>query len=120
MKKGEGDAPVQKYLAAVPGWKQDIARRIDALIVRTVPSVTKAVKWNSPFDGIEGQGWFGSFHVFTKYVKVTFFKGTSLQPPPAGGGAKEARWIDVHEDDIDEAQLANWIRQAAAIPGWLA
>lgn len=118
--KGDGDAPVQAYIAAVPGWKQDVARRLDALIVRNVPQVRKAVKWNSPFYGIEGQGWFLSYHVFTKYVKVTFFRGTSLRPAPTGGTSQEARWIDVHEDDLDEAQLAKWIKQAAAIPGWLA
>lgn len=118
--KGEGDAPVQAYLAAVPGWKQEVARRVDALITRAVPGVRKAVKWNSPFYGVEGQGWFVSFHVFTHYVKVTFFKGTSLKPPPTGGTSKEARWIDVHEADLDEVQLAAWVKQAAAIPGWSA
>ena len=116
--KGEGDAPVQAYIAAIPGWKRDIARRIDALVVRTVRGVRKAVKWNSPFYGIDGQGWFLSFHVFTHYVKVTFFKGTSLRPVPPGGTSKEARWIDFHENDLDEKQLAAWIKQAASIPGW--
>ena len=119
ISKADGDAPVQKYLVAIPGWKQDIGKRLDALIVKIVPKVTKAVKWNSPFYGIEGQGWFVSFHVFTKYVKVTFFKGTSLQPVPSGGTAKEARWIDIREDDFDEAKLTAWIKQAAVIPGWL-
>ena len=118
--KAEGDAPVQAYLAAIPGWKRDIGKRLDALIVRHVPRVRKAVKWNSPFYGIEGQGWFLSFHVFTGYVKVTFFRGTSMRPVPAGGTSKEARWIDIHEDDLDEAQLATWVKQAAALPGWLA
>jgi hypothetical protein len=118
--KAEGDAPVQAYIAAIPGWKRDVAKRIDALIVRTVPKVRKAVKWNSPFYGIEGQGWFLSFHVFTRYVKVGFFRGTSLVPAPPGGKSKEARWIDVHEDDLDEKQLAAWIKQAAVLPGWLA
>lgn len=116
--KAEGDAPVQAYIAATPGWKREIAKRLDALIVRTVPDVKKAVKWNSPFYGMEGQGWFLSFHVFTNYVKVTFFKGTSLRPPPPGGTSKEARWIDVHEDDLDEDQIRAWVKQAAAIPGW--
>lgn len=116
--KADGEAPVRAYIAAIPGWKRDVARRLDALVVREVPQVTKAVKWNSPFYGIDGQGWFLSFHVFNKYVKVTFFKGTSLTPVPAGGTAKEGRWIDVHEDDLDEAQLVAWIRQAAALPGW--
>ena len=118
--KAEGEAPVKAYIAAIPGWKRDVARRIDALVVRTVPVVRKAVKWNSPFYGIEGRGWFLSFHVFTRAIKVTFFKGTSLLPAPPGGKSKEARWIDVHEDDLDEAQLAKWIRQAAALPGWMA
>jgi hypothetical protein len=116
--KADGDGPVQAYVAAIPGWKRDVARRLDKLIARTVPGVHKAVRWNSPMYGIKGQGWFVSFHVFTKYVKVTFFKGTSLRPIPRGGVAKEARWIDIHEDDLDESQLAKWIRQAAAIPGW--
>lgn len=114
----DGDAPVQAYIAAMPGWKRDIGRRLDVLVARNAPNARKAVKWNSPFYGIEGQGWFMSFHVFTNYVKVTFFKGTSLRPAPTGGGAKEARWIDVHETDIDEVRLAEWIQQAAAIPGW--
>ena len=116
--KADGDAPVQAYVAAMPGWKSDVGRRLDALIVHTVPGVRKAVKWNSPFYGIEGQGWFLSFHTFTNYVKVTFFQGTSLRPVPPGGKAKDARWIDIHEDDLDEAQMATWIRQAGALPGW--
>lgn len=116
--KADGDAPVQAYITAMPGWKSDLGRRLDTLIVRTVPGVRKAVKWNSPFYGIEGQGWFLSFHTFTNYVKVTFFQGTSLRPVPPGGKAKDARWIDTHEDDLDEAQMATWIRQAAALPGW--
>lgn len=116
--KADGDDPVQAYIAAMPGWKSEIGRRLDALVVRTVPGVHKAIKWNSPFYGIAGQGWFLSFHTFTGYVKVTFFQGTSLRPAPTGGTAKDARWIDVHEDDFDEAQLTAWIRQAAALPGW--
>jgi hypothetical protein len=116
--KADGNAPVRAYVAAMPGWKRDVGRRLDALIVRTVPEVRKAVKWNSPFYGIEGRGWFGSFHTFTSYVKVTFFMGTALRPVPPGGTGKDARWIDVHEDDLDEKQLARWIRQAAALPGW--
>jgi hypothetical protein len=118
--KGDGDAPVQAYLAAIPGWKRDVGRRLDDLIVATVPGVRKAVKWNSPFYGVEERGWFLSFHVFTHYVKVTFFKGTSLNPPLAGGSAKEARWIDIREGDLDGAQLTDWITQAAALPGWMA
>jgi hypothetical protein len=117
--KADGDAPVQAYLAAIPGWKRDLGKRLDALIVRIVPKVQKAVKWNSPMYGIEGQGWFVSFHVFTNAIKVTFFRGTSLRPAPAGGKAREARWIDVHQDDLDEAQLAAWVKQAAALPGWV-
>jgi hypothetical protein len=116
--KADGEAPVQAYIAAMRGWKRDVGRRLDALIVRVVPGVRKAVKWNSPFYGMEGQGWFLSFHTFTNYVKVTFFRGTSLRPVPPGGTAKDARWIDVHEDNPDEAQMAIWIRQAAALPGW--
>jgi len=116
--KADGDAPVQAYIDAMPDWKRDVGRRIDALIVRTVPDVRKAVKWNSPFYGIEGRGWFLAFHVFTHYVKVNFFQGTALRPPPPGGRGKDARWIDVREDDLDEEQVTKWIRQAAALPGW--
>jgi hypothetical protein len=118
--KADGDAPVQAYIAAMPGWKRDIGKRLDALIEQIVPSVCKAVKWNSPFYGLEGHGWFLSFHVFTRYVKVTFFRGTSLRPVPPGGTGKDARWIDIHDDDLDEAQIADWVKQAAALPGWLA
>jgi hypothetical protein len=117
--KADGDAPVQAYIAAMPGWKRDLGKSLDALVERTVPGVRKAVKWNSPFYGVEGQGWFLSFHVFTRYVKVTFFRGTSLQPVPPGGKDKDARWIDVHEDDLDEAQMESWLKQAAALPGWV-
>jgi hypothetical protein len=116
--KAHGDAPVQAYIAAMPGWKRDVGRRLDALIARHVPNVRKAVKWNSPFYGIEGQGWFLGFHVFTRYVKVTFFRGTSLRPIPPGGTGKDARWIDIHENDLDEAQMAPWIKQAASLHGW--
>ena len=116
--KGDGDAPVQAYIEAMPGWKRAVGHRLDDLVVRTVPEVRKAVRWNSPFYGIKGQGWFLAFHVFTRSVKVTFFRGTSLQPAPPGGTSKEARWIDVHEDDLDEVQMATWVEQAAALPGW--
>jgi hypothetical protein len=120
--KGYGDAPVQAYIAAMPGWKRDLGRRLDTLIVRTVPGVRKAVKWNSPFYGIAGQGWFLSFHCFTKYVKVTFFRGTSLRPlPPGESKQKDVRYLDIREDDeLDEAQLADWVKQASRLPGWLA
>ena len=120
--KGEGDAPVQAYIGAMPDWKRAVGRRLDALIVRSVPSVRKAVKWNSPFYGIETQGWFLSFHVFTRYVKVTFFSGASLQPlPPGASKHKTVRYLDIHEgDELDEAQLTSWVKQAAAVPGWLA
>lgn len=114
----DGDAPVQAYIAAMPDWKSAIGRRLDALVVRTVPDVRKAVKWNSPFYGIKGQGWFLSFHTFNNYVKLTFFKGVMLDPAPSGGAAKEARWIDITADGMDEAQLADWIRQASTLPGW--
>ena len=118
--KGYGDAPVQAYIAAMPGWKSDVGRRLDALIARTVPDVRKAVKWNSPFYGIEGEGWFLSFHCFTKYVKVAFFRGTSLRPlPPGESKHRNVRYLDIHEDDpLDEKQLAAWIKQASSIPGW--
>ena len=118
--KADGHAPVQAYIAAVPGWKKDVCLQLDALIVRTVPGVQKAVKWNSPFYGVPGQGWFASFHVFTNYVKLTFFKGTSLDPVPSGGAAQEGRWINIGPDGFDEKQLTRWIKQAAKIPGWMA
>ena len=119
--KGDGDAPVQAYIAAMPGWKRDVGRGLDALIVRTVPGVRKAVKWNSPFYGVEGQGWFLSIHCFTKYVKVAFFRGTSLRPvPPGESKHEEVRYLDIREDDqLDDAQMTTWIRQAAALPGWV-
>ena len=117
--KGYGDAPVQAYIEAMPGWKSDMGRRLDALIVRNVPDVRKAVKWNSPFYGIEDQGWLISFHTFTKYVQVNFFGGTSLRPVPPGGKTDDARWINIYEDDLDEAQLKKWIKQAASLPGWV-
>ena len=116
--KADGNAPVQAYIAAMPEWKREIGRRLDALVVRHVPDVRKAVKWNSPFYGIEGRGWFMAFHVFAPFVKVSFFKGTSLKPVPPGGTGKDARWIDIHEDDLDEKRMAAWIKQAAALPGW--
>ncbi len=118
--KGEGAAPVAAYLAALTGWKQDLGKQLDALIMKCVPGVRKAVKWNSPFYGVEGQGWFLSFHVFTRYVKVTFFRATTLRPVPPGGTGKEARWIDIHEQDFDATQMTKWIKQAAAQPGWMA
>jgi len=118
--KADGDAPVQAYIAAMPGWKSDVGRRLDALIVRNVPRVRKAVKWNSPFYGLEGRGWFLSVHVFTRYVKVAFFRGESLRPvPPGASKDKNTRYVDIHEDDLDEAQMATWIQQAAALPGWV-
>lgn len=117
--KGEGDAPVQAYVAAMPGWKSDAGRRLDAIIERTVPGVRKAVKWNSPFYGVDGDGWFLSFHCFTRYVKLAFFRGASLvPPPPATSKQKDVRYLDIHQDDpIDEAQLADWIGQASRLPG---
>ena len=118
--KADGDAPVRAYIAAMPAWKSDIGRRLDALIVRNVPNVRKAVRWNSPFYGIEGQGWFIGFHCLTKYVKVAFFRGMSLRPlPPGESKDKNVRYLNIHEDDpLDEELVASWIRQAAALPGW--
>ena len=118
--KAEGDAPVRAYIAAMPDWKRAVGRRLDDLIVRAVPGVRKAVKWNSPFYGVEGRGWFLSFHTFTNYVKVTFFRGTSLRPvPPGESRHEEVRYLDIRGDEtLDEAQLTKWIRQAAALPGW--
>ena len=117
--KGEGDAVLQSYIAAMPGWKRDVGRRLDALIERTVPGVHKAVKWNSPFYGLKDEGWFLNFHCFTKYVKVAFFRGASLKPvPPGASKHKDVRYLDIREDDpIDEAQLADWIKQASKLPG---
>ena len=117
--KADGDVPVQAYIAAMPGWKRDVGRRLDALITRTVPGV-KAVKWNSPFYGMEGQGWFLNFHCFTRYVKVAFFRGASLRPvPPGESKDKNVRYLDIHEDDpIDEARFAAWVKQASRLPGW--
>lgn len=120
--KADGDAPVQAYIAAMPGWKRALGERLDALVTRSVPAGRKAVRWNSPFYRIEGQGWFLSFHVFTRYVKVTFFCGTSLRPVPPGGTPKsrDTRWIDIHEgDELDERQMASWVKQAAVLPGWV-
>jgi len=118
--KGDGDGPVQEFIAAMPGWKSDLGRRLDTLIVSNAPNVHKAVRWNSPFYGVEGQGWIMSFHVLTRYVKLNFFGGASLRPvPPGAGKDKNARWIDIYEkDELDEAQIADWVKQAAAIPGW--
>jgi hypothetical protein len=119
--KADGDAPAQAYIAAMPGWKSDVGRRLDALIERTVPGVRKAVKWNSPFYGVEGQGWFLSYHCFTKYVKVTFFRGASLHPlPPGPSKDKDTRYLDIREDDrFDEDLVASWVRQASELPGWV-
>lgn len=117
--KGYGDAPVQAYIAAMPGWKADVGRRLDALIARTVPKVSKAVKWNSPFYGMEGEGWFLSLHCFTRYVKVAFLRGAALNPPPPGQSKHpHVRYLDIHEDDeFDEAQFADWVKQASRSPG---
>ncbi|QDT72741.1 DUF1801 domain-containing protein [Lacipirellula limnantheis] len=117
--KAEGDAPVKAYIAAMPGWKQDVGRRLDAIIERTLPGVQKAVKWNSPFYGVEGEGWFLSFHCFAKYVKVAFFRGALLRPvPPGESKQQEVRYLDIREDDeIDEKQFAAWVKQASQLPG---
>ena len=118
--KADGNAPVQAYIAKVPGWKRDIGKRLDALIDRAVPDVRKALKWNSPFYGVDDKGWFLSFHVFTNYVKVTFFRGASLRPvPPGKSKQKDVRYADIREDELDEAQMAAWVKQAAALPGWM-
>jgi hypothetical protein len=121
--KGYGDAPVQAYIAAMPGWKSAVGRRLDALIVAAVPNVSKAIKWNSPFYGLEGPdgkpAWFLGLHCFNKYIKVAFFRGTSLRPlPPGESKQKEVRYLDIHENDkLDEAQLTDWIKQASKLPG---
>ncbi|WP_293679117.1 DUF1801 domain-containing protein [uncultured Phenylobacterium sp.] len=117
--KGEGDGPVQAYIAAMPGWKRDVGLKLDALIVGAAPGVKKAVKWNSPFYGMEGEGWFLNFHCFTRYVKVAFFRGTSLTPvPPGASKHREVRYLDIHEGEaLDAAQLADWVAQASRLPG---
>jgi hypothetical protein len=117
--KGEGDAPVQAYIAAMPGWKSAVGRRLDALIAGIVPGVRKAVKWNSPFYGApDREGWFLSFHVFTHHVKVTFFRGTALDPiPPGKSRHPEVRYLDIREGGLDEAQFAGWVKQASLLPG---
>ena len=119
--KADGDAPVKEYIAAIPGWKRDVARRVDALIARAAPRARKAIKWNSPFYGIDGKGWFVSFHCFTKYIKVGFFKGSSLRPlPPGVSKHKEMRYLDIREGEkLDEKLFSSWIRQASKIPGWM-
>ena len=118
--KADGNAPVQAYISAMPGWKRDVGLRLDALIAKTVPDVKKAVRWNSPFYGIEGRGWFLSFHCYMKYIKVAFFRGAALRPPPPGESKQvDVRYLDIREDDpIDEAQLARWLKQASRLPGW--
>ena len=116
--KGEGDGPVQAYIEAMPGWKRDMGRRLDAIIVRTVPGVRKAVKWNSPFYGADDNGWFLSLHCFTKYIKVAFFRGSSLRPlPPRESKHKEVRYLDIYEDAFDEKQFISWVKQASKLPG---
>ena len=116
--KGDGDAPVQAYVEAMPGWKRGVGRALDALIERTVPNVRKAVRWNSPFYGVEGRGWFLSYHCFAEYVKVTFFRGTSLSPvPPVASKQGEVRYLHIYENDELEETLADWIRQASDLPG---
>jgi len=118
--KGDGDAPVQAYIAAIPGWKREVGRRLDALITRAVPGVRKAVKWNSPFYGAGDKGWFLSFHMYNHYVKVAFFQGASLEPLPPGASKQEnVRYVDIRDGELDEVQMAKWVRQAAKLPGWM-
>ena len=118
--KGDGEKPVQAYISAMPGWKQQVGRKLDGLITKHVPQVRKAVKWNSPFYGVEGQGWFLNYHCFTKFVRVAFFNGAQLNPmPPGESKQKEVRYFDIYENvPVDEKQLTEWIQQAAALPGW--
>ena len=118
--KADGDAPVQAYIAAMPGWKRDAGARLDAIIERALPGVRKAVKWNSPFYGVEGKGWFLGVHCCTKYIKVAFFQGASLKPlPPVGSKDPHARYFHIHEgEELDEAQITRWVKQASRLPGW--
>src|SRR5690606_28300230 len=116
--KGYGEAPVKAYIAAMPDWKKDVGRRLDAILTKTVPGVKKAIKWNSPFYGVEKDVWFLSFHVFAKYVKVTFFQGASLRPPPSGKSKYEhVRYYDIHKGELDEARFTDWVKQASKLPG---
>ena len=116
--KGYGDAPVQAYIAAIPGWKRDVGRRLDALITRTVRGVSKGIKWNSPFYGVQADSWFLSFHCYTNYIKVAFFRGSSLRPrPPGESKHKDVRYLDVRKDELDEAQFVDWVKQASKLPG---
>ncbi|MFT3728596.1 MAG: DUF1801 domain-containing protein [Terricaulis sp.] len=116
--KGDGDRPVQDYIAAMPGWKGDVGGRLDAVIMRVAPRVSKAVKWNSPFYGYAGQGWFLSFHCYARFVKVAFFRGAYLKPPPPGESKKpDVRYLDIYEDGFDEAQFASWVKQACKLRG---
>ena len=117
--KGYGDEPVQAYIAAMPGWKQDVGRRLDEIIVRTIPDVQKAVKWNTPFYGLDGKTWFLGFHCLTKYVKVAFMQGAALDPmPPGTSKQQDVRYLDIYEnDEIDEAQFVDWVTQASLLPG---
>lgn len=117
--KGDGEAPVSAYIDAMPGWKREVGQRLDAAIVRTIPDVQKAVKWNSPFYGIADGGWFLNYHCYANFVRVAFFRGASLEPPPPGESkVRDVRYLDVREDDLDEATFVEWVRQAAALPGW--
>ena len=118
--KGDGDVPVRAYIAAIPGWKREVGRRLDALITRAVPGVRKAVKWNSPFYGAGDKGWFLSFHMYNHYVKVAFFQGASLEPLPPGASKQEnVRYVDIRDGELDEVQMTKWVRQAAKLPGWM-
>lgn len=118
--KGDGDGPVQQYIAAMPGWKSDVGKRLDALIVRALPKVKKAVKWNSPFYGVDDRGWFLGMHVYTRYIKLAFFRGALLSPPPPGASKQQdVRYLDIHEhDELDEMQFTKWVKQAAKLPAW--
>ncbi len=118
--KADGNAPVQAYIAAIPGWKREVGRQLDAIITRAVPGVRKAVKWNSPFYGVGDKGWFLSFHMYNSYVKVAFFQGASLKPlPPGASKQKDVRYVDIRDGELDEAQMTKWVKQASKLPGWM-
>jgi hypothetical protein len=119
LPRSDGDSGVQAYIASMEPWQAAIARRVDALVVKRVPGVRKAVRWHCPFYGVEGQGWFLAFSAFQRHVKFSFFKGASLEPVPPIGRYKDVRSLDLREsDELDERQLGTWIEQAASIPGW--
>jgi hypothetical protein len=116
--KAEGDAPVQAWIAAAPGWKRGVGERIDGLVVKVLPGVRKAVKWNSPFYGADPDGWFLSLHCYDRFVRLAFFRGALMEPqPPGPSKVGDVRYLDIREDDATtDKQITAWIRQAIKLP----